>query len=126
MALANYEGQAFKNGEHWHEGCDAELPSGRDWPHTPHAAVGDGNVRVGVQKTTPMIYLQQPDGTWTAEVLRGRLDVMSRDHRDLVAVGIEAPLGGPGVAILAEPDGTVWTAIGAYEAFENWCEEDRP
>lgn len=126
MALANYEGKAFRNGEHWHEGCDAELPSGDDHPHTPHAVVGDGSVRVGVYKTTPMLYQQRPDGTWACEALHGSLTVRIFDDRDLTAVGVIPALGGPAVAVLAEPDGTVWTAVGAYEPWNNWCEEDWP
>lgn len=126
MAFANYEGQAFRNGEHWHEGCDAILPAGEGkYSHMPHAVVGDGSVRVGVQKTAPMLYCQQADGTWTSEVLRGVVTVRDTAERDLIAIGIN-PLGGPGVAVLAEPDGTVWVALSAYEPFDDWCEKGRP
>lgn len=127
MAHANYEGQAFKDGEHWHEGCNIRLPAAEgQYDHTPHAVVGDGSVRVGVEKTTPMLYQQQADGTWTAEVLRGGFTIRDfADERDLAVVGV-SPLGGPGVAVLAEPDGTVWVALGAYEPYDDWCEEGRP
>lgn len=127
MALANYEGMAFRDGHHWHEGCDPILPSPGDKPsHTPHAAVGLNTLRVGVHKTTPILYIwdEQQQG-WLAERLEGNLypNVPGEPYASVVAIGIDAPLGGPGIAILIDENETVWTAVGAYEAFESWCEE---
>lgn len=127
MAAANYEGKAFRDGEHWHDGCGLVLPSGERWGHWAHAIAGDWAVRVGVYKTTPMLYRQRPDGTWDAERLSGRLTVSPAGMVSaVVAVGVETPYGGPAIATLVDLDGVVWTAVGAYEAWEHWCEEDRP
>lgn len=127
MAAANYEGKAFRDGEHWHDGCGLTLPSGERFGHYAYAIVGDGPVRVGVRKTTPLLFRQRRDDTWDAEPLYGRLTVSPMGMvTPLVVVGIGTPHGGPAVAVLIDFDGTVWTAVGAYEAWEHWCEEDRP
>lgn len=115
MALSNYEGQAFRNGEHWHDGCGITLDSPGDrWGEYFHALVGDGDVRVGVRKTYALLAVRR-DGEWSVSHLEGRVEVDGH-----VAVAADTP--GPGAAVLVDPDGTVWTAIGAYEAWENWCE----
>lgn len=127
MALANYEGMAFCDGHHWHEGCDPTLPALGDKPsHTPHAAVGLDGLLVGVYKTMPMLYIWDEDQQgWLAERLEGILypDVPGEPYASVVVIGIETPLGGPGIATLVDNNNeTVWTAIGAYEAWKNWCE----
>lgn len=125
MAAANYEGKAFRDGEHWHDGCGLSLPDAEGGlGHYAHAIVGDGPVRVGVRKTTPVLFRQRRDGGWDAEPLRGRCTVSPAGMVSaVVAVGITTPAGGPGVAVLIDLAGVVWTAVGAYEAVDDWCEE---
>lgn len=126
MAYANYEGKAFRNGVHWHQGCNARLPKpDGKWFHA-HAVVGVGPVRVGVQKNAPFCAVLRGSAwelTWAWDV-EGEVTrhVGAGVYRAFL---IEPHPSAAGVAVLVEPDGTVWTAVGAYEAFESWCEDDR-
>lgn len=115
MSMSAYEGMAFRDGRHWHEGCRwGSLQSA--FERRIHAAVGDDVVRVGVHKTLPRLYIRDRLG-WAESPLEGRVDLPG-----YVAVGVETPGGGPGCAVLVTPDGTVWTAVGASEIYENWCD----
>lgn len=122
MAYSNYEGKAFRDGEHFHSGCDAVIPLRRydGQRHMFHALLGEGPIRVGLRKTYPMLLVEGPDGVFDEPVKK-----FEGQHEIDGYRAYAHSVGNHVAATLVEPDGTIWTGMAAYETWESWCEEDR-
>lgn len=119
MAYSNYEGRVWRNGEHFHDGCSGEVTLDREArPFMYHALLGQGPVRVGLRKTSAVLLTEHDDDIFGSEAFEGEW----RDGSGFRAVAHS--VGGHAAAVLIEPDGTVWTGLAAYEAFDDWCEDD--
>lgn len=117
MAYSNWEGKAFRNGEHFHEGCDATAAVPDFGHYTFHAMLGQGSVRVATRKSYPYLLVENED-VFDMHPLEGMVE---RDGYSAFAHSV----GNFASIMLVEPDGTVWTGLAGYEAYESWCEEDR-
>lgn len=126
MAYGNYEGKVFRNGEHHHANCDGEVRVRRydGKEHMFHALLGDGRVRVGLRKTFPMLLVEGDDGVFDEPITEdfGQFD----GAREVDGFRAYAhSIGNHATATLIEPDGTVWTGMSGYDAYDGWCEDDR-
>ena len=127
MAYSNYEGKVWRNGEHFHDGCNGEVmqdrlrrdmePWGEPRKFMYHALLGQGPVRIGLRKTSPVLLVEHDDLLFDPYGLEG--EVREGGYR-----AHAYSIGNHATAVLIEPDGTVWVGMAAYEAYDDWCDED--